>query len=81
MILNKRRRGFHSSRVKLAVVSMSASWFFGVNIIDLDLAVQVDSVRHSNRRNSVGSGHVSHCRTSAFDDHVDHRFTVLEKQN
>ena len=32
-------------RVKLPFVSMSASWVFGVNIFDLDLWVQVDSVK------------------------------------
>ena len=37
MMFNKRRRWFHTSRVKLPLVNMSASWFFGVNNFDLDL--------------------------------------------
>ena len=35
-MFDKRRRWFHSSRVKLPLVNTSASWFFGVNIFDLD---------------------------------------------
>ena len=37
LMLNKHKRWFLSSRVKFPLVSMSASWFFGVNEFDLDL--------------------------------------------
>ena len=39
-MLNKRRRYFYSSLVKLSSVNMSASGFFGVDIFDLDLGGQ-----------------------------------------
>ena len=65
MMLNKRKRLFHSYRVKLPFVKkMSASWFL---VFDLDFRVQVDPVKQPIMRNPVGSGHVSHRRTSAFD--------------
>ena len=40
--------------------------------------VQIDSVKQPIKRDSVGSGHVSHRRTSTFDDHLDHFFIVFE---
>ena len=51
---------------------------FGVHVFDLDLGVLVDSVKKPIKRNSVGSGHVSHRWTSAFDDHLDHRFVMFK---
>ena len=51
---------------------------FGVDIFDLDFGVQINSIEQPIKSNSVGSGDVSHCRTSAFDDHLDHRFSVLK---
>ena len=42
---------------------------FGVSIFDLDLGIQVDSVKQPIKSNSVSSGHMSHHRTSSFDDH------------
>ena len=50
----------------------------GVNKFDLDLWVQVDSVKQPVKCNSVGSGHVSHRRTSALYAHFDHSFIVLK---
>ena len=38
---------------------------FGVNVFDLDLGVQNDSIKQPIKSNSVGSGNVSHCWTSA----------------
>ena len=52
---------------------------FGVNIFDLDMWVQFDSVKQPIRRNSVGPGHVSHRRTYALDDHFDHCLVVFPK--
>ena len=57
---------------------MSASWFFGVNIFDLDLGVQINSIEQPIKSNSVGSGKMSHCRTSSFNDHLDHCFIVFK---
>ena len=51
---------------------------FGVNVFDLDLGFQVNPVEHPIKSNSVGSGNMSHCRTSAFYDHLDHCFVVFK---
>ena len=37
-----------------------------VNIFDLELGVQIDSVKRPIQRNSVGSGNMSHCRASSL---------------
>ena len=50
----------------------------GINIFDLDLWFQVDSVQQPIKRNSVGPGHVSHCWTSSFDNHLDDSFVVFK---
>ena len=39
---------------------------------------QVGSWCQPTQRNSVGSGHVPHRRTSALYDHFDHSFIILE---
>ena len=36
---------------------------FGVNIFDLDLCVQIDSVKQPIKRDSMGTGHMSQYRT------------------
>ena len=51
---------------------------FGVDILGLNLWIQIDSVKQPLKSNSAGSGYVSHCWTSAFDDHFDHCFVVLK---
>ena len=51
---------------------------FGVDALDLDFWVQVDSIEQPIKRNSVGSGNMSHCRTPSFNDHLDHCFVVLK---
>ena len=48
---------------------------FGVNIFDLNFEVQINSVKPI-KSNSVGSGYVSHCWTSAFDDHFNHCYVI-----
>ena len=52
--------------------------FFGVDILDLDFGVQINSIELPIKSNSVGSGYVSHCWTSAFDDHWNHGFVILK---
>ena len=69
MTFNNRRKLHHSSRVKLPSVYKSASLFF-VNIFDLDVGVQVDSVKLQISPDTVGSGQVSHHWTSSFHDHL-----------
>ena len=51
---------------------------FGVDVFDLDFGVQINSIEQPIKSNSVGSGNVSHCRTSSFNDHLDHNFIVLK---
>ena len=50
---------------------------FGVDVFDLDFGVQINSIEQPIKSNSVGSRDVSHCRTSAFDNHFDYSFSVL----
>ena len=42
------------------------------------LEVQIDSVEEPIMSNSVDSGHVSHCWTSAVNDHFDHSLVVFK---
>ena len=51
---------------------------FGVNVFDLDFGVQIDSIEQPIKSNSVGSGNMSHCRASSFNDHLDHCFVVFK---
>ena len=51
---------------------------FGVSVFDLDFGVQINSIEQPVKNTSLGSGDVSHCRTSAFNDHLDHSFIVLK---
>ena len=51
---------------------------FGVDVFDLDFGIQIDSIEQPIESNSVGSGNMSHCRTSAFYDHFGHSFIVLK---
>ena len=51
---------------------------FGVDLPNLNLRIQVNSVKQTIKSNSVGSWHMSHCWTPAFDDHLYHGFIVLK---
>ena len=52
---------------------------FGVNIFDLDfLGTKLILSNIQSSADSVGSGHVSHRRTSVFNDHLDHCFIVFK---
>ena len=51
---------------------------FGVDVFDLDYGVQINSIKHTIKSNSVSSGNVSHCRTSAFHNHLNYSFIVLK---
>ena len=57
---------------------MSASWFLVSNVFDLDLGVQIDSIKQPIKSNSVGSGNMSHCKASSLYDHLDHCFIVFK---
>ena len=51
---------------------------FGVNIFDLNLWFQDDSVKQPIKSNSVSPGNMSHCGTPSLNDHLDHCFIVLK---
>ena len=77
-MLNKRRRWFHSSRIKLPLVHKSTSFFFvSTYLICIVGSKLILSNNQSNATLSF-SGHVSHHWTSSFDDDVDHCFVVLK---
>ena len=50
----------------------------GVNVFNLDLGVQIDSIKQPIKSKSVGSGNMSHCRASSLYDHLDHCFVVFK---
>ena len=50
----------------------------GVNIFDLNLGVQIDSIKQPIKSNSVGPGNMSHRWTSAFHYHLDNGFIVFK---
>ena len=68
---------FHSSRVKFPLASI-CELVFGVDILDLAVGVQIDSVKQPMKSNSVGSGNMSHCRASSFYNHLNHCFVVFK---
>ena len=78
LMLNKHRRWFHSSRVKFPFGLNVCELIFWVDVFGLDLGVQINSIEQPVKSNSVGSGNMSQCRTSAFDDHLDHSFVVFK---
>ena len=51
---------------------------FGVNVSDLDLGIQIDSMEQPIKSNSVGSGNMSHCRASSLCNHLDFCFVVFK---
>ena len=55
-----------------------ANKFFGVDVFDLDFGVKIDSIKQPIKSNSVSSGDVSHCRTSAFHNNLNYSFIVLK---
>ena len=50
----------------------------GVDVLDLDFGVQIDSIEQPIKRNSVGPGNMSHCGTPSLYDHLDSCFVVLK---
>ena len=50
----------------------------GVDVFDLDFGIQINSIEQQIKSNSVGSGNVSHCRTSVFHKHFNYSFIVLK---
>ena len=50
---------------------------FGVSVPDLNHRIKINPVKQPIKSNSVGSGHVSHSRTSSFNNHFNHGFVIL----
>ena len=44
---------------------------FRVDVFDLDFGARINSIEQPIKSNSVGSGNVSHCRTSASHNHLN----------
>ena len=51
---------------------------FGVNKFDFEFVVLINLVKQPINRDSVGPGHVSHRRASAFSDHLGYCFIVFK---
>ena len=78
LMLNKHKRWIHSSRVNFSLCQYVCELILDVNVFDLDLGDQIDSIKQSIKSNSVGSGNMSHCRTSSLYDHLGHCFVVFK---
>ena len=57
LMLNKHKRWFHSSRVKFPCQYV-CELVLGVNVFDLDLGSQIDSIKQPINNNSAGSGNM-----------------------
>ena len=75
-MLNKWRRFVPLITCEITFGQYVCELMFGVDVPDLNLGMQINSIKQPIKRNSVGSWHVSHCWTSAFDYHLDHGFIV-----
>ena len=64
--------------MKFPLVKNVCELVFGVDVFDLDFGVQINSIEQPIKSNSVGSGNMSHCRTSDFDDHLDNCFVIFK---
>ena len=51
---------------------------FGIKVSNLNFRIKVNPVKQPIQSNSVGSWHMSHCGTSAFDYHLNHGFIILK---
>ena len=51
---------------------------FGVDVFDLDLVIQINSIKQPIKCNSVSPGNMTHRRTLSFNDHFDDCFIVFE---
>ena len=50
----------------------------GVDVLNLDFGVQIDSIEQPVKSNSMGSGNMSHCWTPSFHDHLDYSLIVFK---
>ena len=66
LMLNKCRRLFYPSRVKLPLVKNVCELMFGINVSNLNFRIKINPAKQPTQSNSVGSWHMSHCGTPAF---------------
>ena len=78
LMLNKHKKMVPLITCEISLCQSVCELVFGANVFDLDLGVQIDSIKQPIKSNSVGSGNMSHCRTPSFNDHLDHCFVVLK---
>ena len=50
----------------------------GINVSILNCRIKINPLKQPIQSNSVGSWHMSHCGTSAFDYHLNHGLIVLK---
>ena len=75
-MMNKRRSWFPSSECQRTFRQDVSDVATGVNILPLELWVKIDPVGQPIKCYSVGSGNMSHRRTPAVSDHLDHSLIV-----
>ena len=63
---------------KISLVQNVSKFVLGVYVFDLDFWIQIYSIEHPVKNNFVGSGIMSHCRTSSLYDHLDHCFGAFK---
>ena len=78
IMLNKRRRWFHSSRVKLPLVNMSASWFLVSTCLIWILGSKLALSNNQSNAPLWVLDTCSHRKTSALCDHFHHSFIVFK---
>ena len=63
---------------EIAFVKNVCELMFGIDVHHLNLGVHINPVKQPIQSNPLGSSHVSHCWTPAFDYHLNHGFMVLK---
>ena len=63
---------------EVAVCQYVCKLVFGVDVLDLNLGVQINSFKQPIKSNSVGPGNMSHCWTSSLFVHLDHCSVVFK---
>ena len=78
-MLNKHTRWFHSSRVKLPLVKISASWFLVSMYLIWILGTKLILSNNQSRATLwFLETYMSHYRASSLYNHIDHFFVVLK---
>ena len=78
LMFKKNEEDCSTHRVWSSLLRRSASWCLVSTHLIWILGIQINSVKQPIKSNSVGSGYMSHCWTSAFDDSFNHCFVALK---